>query len=58
MSLMKLAPETVRLRRVAKAHAMGEFSLAEYRQARREVIDNFDTASNPREARNAALHVA
>ncbi len=42
MSLMKLAPETVRLRRVAKAHAMGEFSLAEYRQARREVIDNFD----------------
>lgn len=42
MSLMKLAPETVRLRRVAKAHAMGEFSLAEYRQARREVIDNFE----------------
>ena len=40
MSLMKLAPETVRLRRVAKAHAMGEFSMAEYRQARREVIDN------------------
>ncbi len=42
MSLMKLAPETVRLRRVAKAHAMGEFSMAEYRQARREVIDNFE----------------
>jgi hemolysin activation/secretion protein len=42
MSLMKLAPETVRLRRVAKAHALGEFSLTEYRQARREVIDNFD----------------
>ena len=42
MSLMKLAPETVRLRRVAKAHALGEFSLIEYRQARREVIDNFD----------------
>jgi hemolysin activation/secretion protein len=39
---MKLAPETVRLRRVAKAHAMGEFSMAEYRQARREVIDNFE----------------
>ncbi len=42
MSLMKLAPETVRLRRVAKAHALGEFSMAEYRQARREVIDNFE----------------
>ncbi|MFV2090627.1 MAG: hypothetical protein ACC642_08225, partial [Pseudomonadales bacterium] len=42
MSLLKLAPETVRLRRIAKAHAVGEFSLAEYRQARREVISNFD----------------
>ncbi len=42
MSLMKLSPETVRLRRVAKAHALGEFSMAEYRQARREVIDNFE----------------
>jgi len=42
MSLMKLAPETVRLRRVARAHALGEFSMAEYRQARREVIDNFE----------------
>ncbi|MGE0622954.1 MAG: ShlB/FhaC/HecB family hemolysin secretion/activation protein [Pseudomonadales bacterium] len=39
---MKLSPETVRLRRVAKAHALGEFSMAEYRQARREVIDNFE----------------
>jgi len=42
VSLMKLSPETVRLRRVAKAHALGEFSMAEYRQARREVIDNFE----------------
>jgi hemolysin activation/secretion protein len=42
MSLMKLSPETVRLRRVAKAHALGEFSLIEYRRARREVIENFD----------------
>ena len=41
MSLMKLAPETVRLRRVAKAHAAGEFSRFEYRAARREVIENF-----------------
>lgn len=42
MNLMKFSPETVRLRRVAKAHSLGEFSLAEYRQARREVIDNFE----------------
>ncbi len=42
MSLMKLAPEAVRLRRVARAHALGEFTLAEYRQARREVIENFE----------------
>ncbi len=41
MSLMKLAPESVRLRRMAKAYAAGEISEAEYRQARREVIDNF-----------------
>jgi hypothetical protein len=41
MSLMKLSPETVRLRRIAKAHAAGEFSLHEYRQARRDVITNF-----------------
>ena len=38
---MKLAPETVRLRRVAKAYAAGEFSLREYRVARHEVINNF-----------------
>ena len=41
MTLMKLAPEIVRLRRVAKAYAAGEFSRLEYRQARREVIENF-----------------
>jgi hypothetical protein len=41
MSLMKLAPETVRLRRAARALASGEFSLDEYRRARREVIENF-----------------
>ncbi len=38
---MKLSPETVRLRRIAKAHAAGEFSQSEYRAARREVIVNF-----------------
>lgn len=41
MSLMKLSPETVRLRRIAKAFAAGEFSEEEYRLARREVIANF-----------------
>ncbi len=44
MSLMRLAPETVRLRRIARAWAAGECSLDEYRQARREVIDNFSSA--------------
>jgi hemolysin activation/secretion protein len=38
---MRLAPECVRLRRMAKAHAAGEMSQAEYRAARREVIDGF-----------------
>lgn len=41
MSFMQLSPETVRLRRLAKAHAAGELSTAEYRSSRREVIDNF-----------------
>lgn len=41
MTLMKLAPEIVRLRRVAKAYAAGEFSRREYRETRREVIENF-----------------
>jgi len=41
VSLMRLAPECVRLRRMAKAHAAGEMTQAEYRAARREVIDNF-----------------
>ena len=45
MSLMKFSPETVRLRRIAKAHAAGEFSLHEYRQARRDVIANFSPAN-------------
>lgn len=46
MTLMKLSPETVRLRRVAKAYAAGEFSRVEYRTARREVIANFRPDSN------------
>ena len=55
MSLMKLSPESVRLRRIAKAFAAGEFSQQEYRSARREVIVNFvavpvgDDDTQPRE---------
>ncbi|MEZ5559578.1 MAG: hypothetical protein R3E86_13670 [Pseudomonadales bacterium] len=41
MSLLKLTPETVRLRRIAKAYAAGECSYEAYRAARREIIDNF-----------------
>ena len=41
MTLMKLAPESVRLRRMVRAHAAGEMSEAEYRSARREIIDRF-----------------
>lgn len=47
MTLMKLAPESMRLRRMAKAYAAGELSETEYRAARREVIDNFSTAPLP-----------
>jgi len=41
VSYMRLAPESVRLRRMAKAHAAGELTEQEYRDARRQVIDNF-----------------
>lgn len=58
MSLMKLAPETVRLRRVAKAHALGEFSMAEYRQARREIIDNFEAYRSAEDDTQPRLPVA
>lgn len=42
MSFMKLPPEAVRLRRLARAHAAGELSEAEYRQSRRELLDRFE----------------
>jgi hypothetical protein len=42
---LKLAPETVRLRRLARAFAAGEMSEAEYRQARRQIIDEFLAAA-------------
>ena len=63
MTLMKLAPEIVRLRRVAKAYAAGEFSRFEYREARREVIENFqpdvigDDDTQPRLRPGFALEV-
>ena len=41
MKLMRLRPEVVRLRRVAKACAAGEVSRSEFRRARREVIADF-----------------
>ncbi|MEQ8991904.1 MAG: SHOCT domain-containing protein, partial [Pseudomonadales bacterium] len=44
MSFMKLPPEAVRLRRLARAHAAGELSEAEYRQSRRDLLDRFEAA--------------
>lgn len=41
MSLLRLHPEVVRLRRLARACAAGEVSDSEYRLARREVIRGF-----------------
>ncbi len=41
MSLLRLHPEVVRLRRLARACAAGEVSDDEYRQARRQVIRDF-----------------
>jgi hemolysin activation/secretion protein len=61
MTLMKLAPESIRLRRMAKAHAAGEMTEAEYREARREMIDQFpavpvdDDDTRPRWAEEPTL---
>jgi hypothetical protein len=41
MSLLKLAPDSERLRRIARAYAAGEVDEAEYRLIRAEVIDSF-----------------
>ena len=38
MKLMRLSPLSQRLRRVARAHAAGETSIADYRQARRQLL--------------------
>jgi hemolysin activation/secretion protein len=41
MSLLRLTPEVRRLRRVARACAAGEVTRIEYRQTRRDVIEQF-----------------
>ena len=56
MSLLKLAPESDRLRRLTKAHAAGELAKSEYRRLRAEVIAGFgsepeDDASDVTERR-------
>lgn len=38
MKLMRLSPVSQRLRRIARAHAVGETTQAEYRQARRQLL--------------------
>jgi len=49
--LLKLPPEAVRLRRLARALGAGEVSEAEYRRARREIIDAFTAV--PADAKGA-----
>lgn len=46
MTLLRLSPDSERLRRIAKAHAAGELSTPDYRRIRAEVIERFggDTA--------------
>ena len=41
MTLLRLSPDSERLRRIAKAHAAGEMSTPDYRRIRAEVIDRF-----------------
>jgi len=41
MTLLRLSPDSERLRRIAKAHAAGELSTPDYRRIRSEVIDGF-----------------
>ena len=47
MSLLKLDPATERLRRIARAHAAGELSRAEYRRIRRDVVNAFSAEPTP-----------
>ena len=41
MTLLRLSPDSERLRRIAKAHAAGELSTPDYRRIRAEVIAGF-----------------
>ena len=44
MTLLRLSPDSERLRRIAKAHAAGELSTPEYRRIRADVIERFGAA--------------
>ncbi len=46
MTLLRLSPDSERLRRIAKAHAAGELSTPDYRRIRAEVIEHFGGAAN------------
>jgi hemolysin activation/secretion protein len=41
VTLLRLSPDSERLRRIAKAHAAGELSTPDYRRIRAEVIERF-----------------
>ncbi len=41
MTLLRLSPDSERLRRIAKAHAAGELATIDYRRIRAEVIEGF-----------------
>jgi len=43
MTLLRLSPDSERLRRIAKAHAAGELSTPDYRRIRAEVIERFSS---------------
>jgi hypothetical protein len=47
VSLLKLTPESERLRRLAKAHAAGELATDDYRRMRAEVINALGSGREP-----------
>jgi hemolysin activation/secretion protein len=44
VTLLRLSPDSERLRRIAKAHAAGELSTPDYRRIRAEVIERFGSS--------------
>ncbi|MCP5181206.1 MAG: hypothetical protein H6993_18860 [Pseudomonadales bacterium] len=44
MKLMRLSPESQRLRRIARAYAAGESSLTDYRHLRRQILNGLQQA--------------